>query len=52
MQMTVIEENILSVVHHFTVEKQQDTLYFSLFLINNMQKSVLKKTFHFFYRTA
>ena len=42
MQMTAIEENILSAVHNLPVEKQQEILNFSLFLNSNMQKNSLK----------
>jgi len=43
MQMTTIEQNILSAVHNLPVEKQQEILNFSLFLNSNMQKNSLKK---------
>ncbi|MCK5354384.1 MAG: hypothetical protein KAJ63_04650 [Methyloprofundus sp.] len=42
MQISTIEENILSTVHNLPIEKQQEILDFSLFLKNKLQKAELK----------
>ena len=42
MQISIIEENILSTVHNLPIEKQQEILDFSLFLKNKLQKKELK----------
>ncbi len=42
MQISTIEENILSTVHNLPIEKQQEILDFSLFLKSKLQKTELK----------
>ena len=42
MQISTIEENILSTVHNLPIEKQQEILDFSLFLKNKLQTAGLK----------
>ena len=42
MQISTIEENILSTVHNLPIEKQQEILDFSLFLKSKLQTVELK----------
>ncbi len=43
MQISTIEENILSTIHNLPIEKQQEILDFSLFLKSKLRKAELKK---------
>jgi len=47
MQISMIEENILSAVHNLPFEKQQEILDFSLFLKSKLQKTELKNNSSF-----